>query len=619
MALPPLGPAAAPRCFGARQPRPEECDVAGLDTNCDGQPDDPDGRDLVERGQPCGSAIGRCRPGMVVGCNQEQLTAGALNPHFVCSADFVPPRDERCNGTDDDCDGELPAGERDSVAADRDGDGWMACSGCTPDDLAPGLRGCGDCGPRDARVYPGAPEVCDGIDDDCDTVVPEPELDPDGDDYITCGPCSLPLGPGLAGCGDCVPDNRHIHPGATEVCDGWDNTCDGVRLPGEDDPDGDGYLGCAPCGPAVAPGVLGCGDCQPSNPAVNPAAAEACNGVDDDCNRETADGADQCGSRACCPATGGCVDTGSDPRNCGGCGVVCPANTSHCVGGRCLCGASLPCGPGLRCAGTGAAAACQCDTTSCTGCCLTAPLFCHDGTVPTACGAGGRACVACDPALANRCAAGECRCGSGPPCGAGQRCAGSGATASCICDGVSCPGGCCAGANCQSSTDAHCGRGGRACAACGAGQYCAPDGSCACSSASCTTGCCDGDRCRAQDNGHCGLRTDCEACAAGQACNVATGRCACTAASCAGGCCDGTTCRSPSAGACGTGGGACVACAAGQGCVGGACACTAASCASGCCDGTTCRSPSDRACGTGGAACVDCPTGQRCVAGSCTP
>jgi hypothetical protein len=73
--------------------------------------------------------------------------------------------------------------------ADNDGDGFSECEA--------------DCNDADATVYPGAPEVCDGLDDDCDGVVPPVETeDLDGDGVYGC----LDLCPGT------VPDSGNILP-----------------------------------------------------------------------------------------------------------------------------------------------------------------------------------------------------------------------------------------------------------------------------------------------------------------------------------------------------------------------------------------------------------------------
>ncbi len=112
-----------------------------------------------------------------------------------------PDAAERCNGLDDDCDGDadedFPAVMAPSWP-DSDGDGWGRGGGLRwTCDLAEGLVDRpGDCHDGDGSIHPGAREPCDGQDDDCDGEVDE-----------AC----------LGSCGDGVKG------GAFEACDGDDD------------------------------------------------------------------------------------------------------------------------------------------------------------------------------------------------------------------------------------------------------------------------------------------------------------------------------------------------------------------------------------------------------------
>lgn len=104
-----------------------------------------------------------------------------------------------------------------------------------------------DCDDTDARRYPGNPEVADslGHDEDCD-----PETfgarDSDGDGAFDALATNIRPDGSISSGTDCDDQNRGIHPGASEVCDGLDNNCDGVvdehmRMTAYLDEDGDGF------------------------------------------------------------------------------------------------------------------------------------------------------------------------------------------------------------------------------------------------------------------------------------------------------------------------------------------------------------------------------------------
>jgi hypothetical protein len=164
-----------------------------------------------------------------------------------------------------------------------------------------------DCDDDDPTVFPGAPEQCNGTDDDCDGDTDEGALldfwaDADGDGWGDAAAltqaCEAPEGHvGAEVLGDCDDGDPAVHPEAEEACNGTDDDCDGETDEGTlldfwTDADGDGWGDAAALTQACeAPeghvGAEALGDCDDGDPAVHPEAEEACNGTDDDCDGET--------------------------------------------------------------------------------------------------------------------------------------------------------------------------------------------------------------------------------------------------------------------------------------------------------------------------------------------
>ncbi|MCB9792319.1 MAG: hypothetical protein H6741_06290 [Alphaproteobacteria bacterium] len=235
-----------------------------------------------------------------------------------------PDAAEVCNDIDDDCDGAIDDADEDwdtstggTFYADTDGDGYgdpgtatLAC------EAGEGLvADSGDCDDAAAAVNPGATEVCNDVDDDCDGAVDGPDAadasawyaDADGDGYgdpsVSQQACDAPSGHVSDGT-DCDDGEAAVNPGETEVCNGLDDDCDGdvddddASLDASSasswyaDSDGDGYgdpsTATVSCD-APSNTVSDATDCDDGDAAVNPSETEVCNGLDDDCDGDVDD------------------------------------------------------------------------------------------------------------------------------------------------------------------------------------------------------------------------------------------------------------------------------------------------------------------------------------------
>lgn len=211
---------------------------------------------------------------------------------------------EVCDGLDNDCDGNVDEDVAITAFQDRDGDGFgdpdRVRRVCTlPPD---GVLEAGDCNDLSATSYPGAPEVCDGLDNNCDGEVDEgvqltfyEDLDGDGHGTTadTAEACIPPVGFASAA-DDCDDQNALAWSEAPELCDGEDNDCDGdidEDLPLQAlfaDLDGDGYGDASSIVPACGPGagVSDRGDdCDDGDALIHPDAPEVSgNGANEDCD-----------------------------------------------------------------------------------------------------------------------------------------------------------------------------------------------------------------------------------------------------------------------------------------------------------------------------------------------
>jgi streptogramin lyase len=299
---------------------PEQTEMCGneLDDDCDGLTDedcDCDYRCECVTGEPCvcepptdqpcyEGPFGTGGVGLCGGGVRDCIADATGNRWGMCQGQTLPAAEcagGAADGVDQDCDGLIDEGCRD---ADGDGSPWPT-----------------DCDDGDAMVNPGAPEVCNDRDDDCDRVA---------DEGVTnaCGGCGMPAATDDCAtmldddCDGVVNDGCVCTPGATEACYGGPSGTDGV---------GACRAGTHSCGEGEFAMWGECDDVIPS--------PEVCNGVDDDCDGETderyASGSNACGfcsSTETCDAMDNDCDGLVDENVANACGACGPEPVEACDG-----------------------------------------------------------------------------------------------------------------------------------------------------------------------------------------------------------------------------------------------------------------------------------------------
>lgn len=162
----------------------------------------------------------------------------AINPDKNEICDTI---DNDCDGTIDDADTSLDVATTNTFYRDSDNDGFG--------DAASNKRACAkpvgyamsssDCNDTSAAINPSAPEICDHVDNDCDSKIDALDSnitgltafyrDLDHDNFgagTATMACDAPVGYVVAS-NDCNDSDNASYPGGTEICDGADNDCDG--------------------------------------------------------------------------------------------------------------------------------------------------------------------------------------------------------------------------------------------------------------------------------------------------------------------------------------------------------------------------------------------------------
>ncbi len=278
-----------------------------------------------ETSKQCRKESGLCDCSLLAKVNQATTACLITNEFGVC------PGQRQCTGTGlSDCDGQEASADicdgLDNDCSEDTADGSAdpgineACDGDDPDGCEDGVVSCVDGALACVDGEEEALELCDGIDNDCDPETLDGSQDPalleacDGDDADLCAE-------GTASCVDgsivCSEDGEP----KVEVCDGEDNDCN----PETEDGSGDEALGTSCDGDDAdlcSNGTTYCADGQLACEESADSVIDICDGQDNDCDPETADGSGD--------ASVGLFCDGEDQDNCAD-------GMTQCVDGAVVC------------------------------------------------------------------------------------------------------------------------------------------------------------------------------------------------------------------------------------------------------------------------------------------
>lgn len=268
----------------------ERCN--GQDDNCNGSIDD-DAIDQVSVYLDADRDGFGSASSVTLACS-DTLPTGYVSNADDCNdgdKDINPDEVEICDERDQNCNDETDETPKDGVLyyVDSDQDGYGVpgkgvrfCPGLAPEGYADNTDDCND---ASDKSYPGALETCDGLDNDCNTLIDDApvngillyqdsDLDGYGDPENTVQACGVEAG--LSNNGqDCNDTDAAIYPNASERCNLLDDNCNGLTDEGLPDLDQSGLPDCREVAYIISAGFSENGDIQGCGELTNIGAQQA--------------------------------------------------------------------------------------------------------------------------------------------------------------------------------------------------------------------------------------------------------------------------------------------------------------------------------------------------------